>query len=461
MIAHDIIITALTISTFIYGVFIFLIWLKTRFLGFVIGLIALYYWTLLGAWILVYEEVYGRLQLTRYHHLFQRLFPVRLDEDYLSALLLYSLFLLIVSGWILMFARRHSRMIIGPNPLQLSHAVFIACSAAALVPTYMLSGSVIEYAVQRGVSAYGAIHGGGGKGMSLFAVHQVFLNTGTMSLGIGMGIWFSGKKGLYLRARSQGKASAIGYCLLLAIWFTYCAILGDKSTLVFAIAVTVLIYFANCPRTRPLAGITFGIAAMAVVLMVDTIRSMNPTEISLEFLLTKYEEMILKGLFSNEAFGAHFSMYGVLRYDCPFTYGSDVLTFLVAWIPRFIWADRPQYNYWHYAEHVGAATDQGFTIHHATAWYLDFHIAGLALAGVLMAYIWTSLYNKWGQLAWYKQSWKRALIFIAPISFSAFTPIFIRGGIGSYKGYIISGLIVPWVIITASSFFASHAIKRP
>ena len=99
---------------------------------------------------------------------------------------------------------------------------------------------------------------------------------------------------------------------------------------------------------------------------------------------------------SNEAFGAHLSLYGVLYFHSPLTYGSSLNSLLASVVPRIFWPDRPDDIYSHYAATVGIAEgvgEQGFSIHHATGWYLNFGLPGLLLGAVMWGWVWSRCFN--------------------------------------------------------------------
>ena len=65
-----------------------------------------------------------------------------------------------------------------------------------------------------------------------------------------------------------------------------------------------------------------------------------------------------------------------------------LLSMLASVIPRFAWPSRPPDIYLHYADSIGVAEGQGFTIHHATGWYLNFGVLGILVGALLWGWVW-------------------------------------------------------------------------
>ena len=53
---------------------------------------------------------------------------------------------------------------------------------------------------------------------------------------------------------------------------------------------------------------------------------------------------------SNEAFAAHFSMYGVLADAVPPKFGYSLYALVCSVIPRVLWPDRPLDIYFYYSD---------------------------------------------------------------------------------------------------------------
>jgi len=62
-------------------------------------------------------------------------------------------------------------------------------------------------------------------------------------------------------------------------------------------------------------------------------------------------------------------------------------------VPRVLWPDRPRDIYLYYSESVGSIQNQGYSIHHATGWYLSFGHLGVVLGAMVMGLVWSWCLN--------------------------------------------------------------------
>jgi hypothetical protein len=75
------------------------IWKKTKQIAFPIGISLLYYWSLLGAWFIIFDGLTGQKGKEfghHYYYLFEKMFPVHADNSYLLTISLYALFIITI-----------------------------------------------------------------------------------------------------------------------------------------------------------------------------------------------------------------------------------------------------------------------------------------------------------------------------------------------------------------------------
>jgi hypothetical protein len=142
-------------------------------------------------------------------------------------------------------------------------------------------------------------------------------------------------------------------------------------------------------------------------------------------------------------------LYGVLRFEAPITYGTSLISLAASVVPRVFWPVRPLDVYPYYAESVQAAGGQGYSLHHAAGWYLNFGVAGVMLGGVVWGWLWASLFNRFHQ-ARPNQVAMRFFTVLAPWVFVAGIPGLIRTGIEGYKGLAVDSFLVPTVSLALS-----------
>src|SRR5579871_3097947 len=95
----------LTIATVVIAALAFALFRKRQDYGVLVGVAALYYWSLFGAWAIVIDKT-GGFSGKNYHYLEQKLFPIALDRDYLVALGLYAGFIVVVQLTMLAMVER-------------------------------------------------------------------------------------------------------------------------------------------------------------------------------------------------------------------------------------------------------------------------------------------------------------------------------------------------------------------
>lgn len=432
----------LSVATIVVAFLSVVLWWKTRAAAFPIGAFFLYYWSLYGGWAVVSDGL-GRDSGKRYHYLFDRLFVVHLDRVYFTALVYYALFIVLVllaALWNVRGVRPSS----APGArLRLLHSRVLFICAAALAASYLIMSDALSVASSVGISGY--IHTRQGPS-ELFTLHQVLNRVAIVPAALGLAVYASGGDARFIVCATRpvfGRA----YAAVLLTAFAYCIALGNKNELFFALVAAVLLYLSNArkPRLGLLAGV--GIAAFAGIAWIDLLRGkpLNAITSGLnlhDIVSTAYAV----ALSSNEAFGAHFSLYGALQYDVPFTYGRSLLSLAASVVPRIAWSDRPGTVYEHYAAHVGAVSGQGYSIHHAAGWYLNFGVTGIVVGAVLLGSLWAALYNKLGARSGRPRTLAGELFStIAFMTFTANLPALLRAGPEAYKGVAVDAFLIPFV----------------
>jgi hypothetical protein len=136
-------------------------------------------------------------------------------------------------------------------------------------------------------------------------------------------------------------------------------------------------------------------------------------------------------------------MYGVLAAGTPVNFGYSLYAFVCSLVPRAFWPDRPRDIYLYYSESVGTIQNQGYSLHQATGWYLNFGYAGVILGGIVMGLIWAKCLNAHGRLGERAGLLMRLFAIVAPWTFVANLPPVIRAGPEGYKGFVVDGALIP------------------
>ena len=421
------------------------IWRRTRTISFPLGIFVLYFWSFHGAWAVVHD-LHTNSVSGRYQYLYERMFPVHLDGDYLYALVLYWLFVMAVAVAVLLFVRPASRVSLQPgDALRIRHSYLLVISAVAFVGSaFIIRHQLLQVALANR-SGYD-LTSQGAEVVPLFSLHQSLNRLTVMPLAIGIPLLFTPSSSRFLAA-SATPAVKGAYALIVVAVFAYGFLLGNKAELFAAMLSGVVIYVLNCGKPN-YKGMALGALVMfGGIAITDYIRTVPVGDVLDGQVDTgRLVKAPLEILSSNEAYATHFSMYGVLHHQMPHTYGKGVLSTIAAFVPRFLWKDRPPLTYNYYAEQLGLPETQGFTLHHATGWYINFGAAGVLMGGGLLGAVWVWLFRRF-QVG-------GALAIVGLIGFAFVTgglADFVRAGIASYKSLALYNVVFPLGVVWLAS----------
>ncbi len=446
----------LVVSTTIIAGLAALLFVRTGSVSFPLGMLFLYFWSLHGGWSIVADGL-GAAEKKPHHYLYEKIFSIELNDDYLHALLLYAGFVIVIELTVLWTVRKPP---VGSGasgtPVHISHASVLLVSVIAALASYLIVKDQLMTAVMLGKSGYAATRGGLGELLPLFTLHQVLNRVALFPLAIGVAVLIVGRNGKWI-VGDRNVLIGIGYAAVLGCLFVYLTILGNKNELFSGLILGGLLYVANSKTIR--WGMVGSAAAAAIVgiVLVDFLRAFPLIALWEEMDWWEALEWVSEVRGSNEAFGAHFSLYGALHFHAPFTYGSSFVSLLASAVPRLVWPDRPGDIYAHYTANTGIVEgigEQGFSIHHATGWYLNFGLLGLFLGALIWGLIWARCFNAYQGLQGENGTprWWYMFALLAPWGFVASIPPLIRAGPEGYKGLVIEGLLIPAIVLTVASY---------
>lgn len=436
----------LAVETLLIAVLAWRLWAKTRSVSFVFGAALLYYWTLAGAWVLVHDKLSsGPGQDYHYSYFETRLFPVSLDGSYFEALVLYALFIAVVLAVTLMAVRTPQDGSRKFRPLMVSHWRLILLAGVAGLCSYAIVRSSLAEAAQLNASGYVFTRSVMAHN-PLFSLQQLLNRLSLLSLMLGLAIMASGPDARYLVAR-RSRSALFGYAVVACGMLTLLIVLGDRNELVFSVLVALLFYIANARRPRMARLVVMSLVALAGLSLITYLRDAGLTET--KQALAEYDPSSTFTLLqtSNEQFAAHFSMYGVLRYHIPLTYGSSFVSLAESVVPRILWRNRPPDIYDYYAKTIRAEVGQGYTIHHAAAWYLNFGVAGVLMGAIVMGLLWAWCFNTAHRRVPFSGGFWTGALILAPWTFVAHLPMILRIGPEGYKDWALETMLLPAVIV--------------
>lgn len=185
----------------------------------------------------------------------------------------------------------------------------------------------------------------------------------------------------------------------------------------------------------------------------------NP-HVSTSYQVCSTREKIFKAvsgiIFSNELFAGHFSLYGVLHYQTEPSFGISFKNLMFSFVPSFIRKERPQDAYAYYAQSLNLPSDQGFTINHITAWYLNFGWMGLVIGPIFLCGM---ILSPWLINKKYWDKFPDITPIILIIFSICFGSILVRTGPEGFKSVIYEAWLIPFGIIGLNQFILKFLSK--
>lgn len=464
---HYLLLTALTLIILYLS---YRIWIKFKEPAFILGIALVYYWSLAGAWIIIFDELTGDKGKdfgVHYYHYREALFPIHLDNYYLQSILYYGVFIIVVQLCVFFIAKKPPLQITVFKPVVINHTVLIAGCIFGVILSCSLVWNEILTAAKFQESIYVVTRLQPGRFTTL---HQLLNICIVIALYVGLISYVSGSKSRYITGQKT-KALLWLYILCVFIVEGYLLLLGNKREIFFAGIFGGLFYYSNEEgkvRWQPI--VLLLTIVFTPMIFNDGLRSYSPVgleksfdttglelhiEREIEYTAFSVKSSTLSFLFSNEMFSSHFSMYGILSKDVPFTYGSSISSFFHSLIPRVFLPDRPETSYDYYVRSVNALAGQGYTIHHASGWFLNFGLAGILAGAALLGGLWAWLYNKMSLLTTVRNKFVKLVFIIGMLGFTAQLPSLIRSGPEAYKALLFEAILIPALIIYLSSLFVN------
>jgi len=437
--------TLLAAATLVIAALAAALYAQRRDVGLIVGIAALYYWSLYGAWSIVIDKT-GGFSGQHYQYLEAKMFPIALDGRYLLALALYAGFIILLELTLLVgLSRRRER----PIPrLILRHEAILVAGLAAGVGSYLVIRDQLSVAWATHTSAYWYTRSGGGE---WFTLHQVLNRVALIPPSIGMATLAAGRRSRFFVSVAR-RYTWPAYMLLAAAMGAFTFVLGNKNEVFTALLTGVLAYAGSVRRPQWWKVGMVVAAGLWFLAAVDFFRATPLSRIG-EAVLARGQDSGDVSHFvttSNEAFAAHFSLYGVLAAGTAPKFGYSMYSLACSLVPRVLWPERPRDIYLYYSESVGAIQNQGYSLHHATGWYLNFGYAGVALGAVVLGLIWTACLNARRRIRRRSGMLYRLFAIIAPWVLVAGLPPLIRAGPEGYKGLIIESFLIPLGVLLAA-----------
>lgn len=432
----------LTVATVMIGLLALALCQMRWDAGLLVGVAALYYWSLYGAWYLIIDKT-GGFSGQHYQYLEHKLFPIELDGNYLLTLGLYAGFIILTQVTLLAtLSRRPQREI--PR-LVMRHGPILIIGLLAAAGSFYIIGDKLSaaWALQSSAYEYTRVDVD-----QWFTLHQVLNRVALIPPAIGCATLLAGKDSRYFVSVTR-RYTLPAYLVLFAGMGIFTFVLGNKSEVLAALLAGFLTYMASARRPSLLKVGLIVAGGLWFLYTIDLFRGTPITKLG-EAVSQRLEDATHVGRFlesSNEAYGAHFSMYGVLANGVEPRFGYSLYSLACSVIPRVLWPNRPRDTYLYYSESVGAIQNQGYSIHHATGWYLTFGYGGIALGAIVLGLVWAWCLNAHQRIRPKSGLLYRLFATIAPWVFVACLPALIRSGPEGYKGFAVDGVLTPMLCL--------------
>lgn len=449
------------------------IWLLNKDFTIPISIFFIYYFTLGGAIIFpldAYSGFKGAEIGLHYLPMFERLFIVCFDFNYFIACLYYVLFILAFQYSFIYFMKksnfkselisdsRNSKVII------INTGLVLFISMTLILISFYLLRDEIFYAIANEKSIYLTTRA---NSNTYYTLHQLANEFSVILPFIvyAFAILKNNKFNIKIKQNKFSFAVLLISCIISSL---YIGFLGNRREILSGIVICTLISLNEYKNINYKRLATIFTIVIAIFLMNNFFRSTAiPVTInklshpsyneSIKFKteeshneesgIQKSKAAIGSFIFSNELFYAHFSMYGVLDKKVPITYGSSMVYLISSLIPRSIYTNRPPDVYTYYAKSVNAVPGQIYTIHHATAWYLNFGILGIFLGAIILAAIFAFAFKLNRVNFKSENKYVTYLKFLMPFLICSQIVTFITAGPEAYKAMIIEGVCIPVFLI--------------
>ncbi len=270
-----------------------------------------------------------------------------------------------------------------------------------------------------------------------FTLHQVLNRVALLPPAIGFATLTAGNRSRYF-VNIRRRYTLAAYAILFVGMGIFTFVLGNKNEVLVALLTGLLAYLASVRRPN-LFKVTLVVAAgFWFLYAIDFFRAVPVAGLT-DAVTERLDQATGVARFmtsSNEAFAAHFSTLWRAGGERAAALAEPYSLYALACsvVPRVLWPARPLDIYFYYSDSVGAIQNQGYSVHHATGWYLNFGIPGVALGGVVLGMVWACCLNAHQRIRPGSGLLFRLFATVSPWLFVAYLPPLVRAGPEGYKG---------------------------
>jgi hypothetical protein len=427
------------------------VWARMRSVSVILGLLLIYYFSLYGSAFIIMEQL-GIETGMRFKSLATKLIYPNLDTAYWLTMFGYFLFTVSVIGGLLGAARASPTKPKEPihikfNFLTLATLAFIAqCTSLYLIKDHLVEiaiGNATGYEIFSSIETNWA-----------YSLSKALREIGTTAAFAGFGAYWATQQ---YTPEARSRLAVAGLLLNILLATSLSIVTGDKHELLTSILAGIAAFSLLGGRFQFAQIVSLVSLSIAIFALIEGTRGTGLLANNSDSL----GESLITGMFdtitSNEAFAAHLSLYGIFKYDLPVHWGSGFVDFVLSIPPRFLGLPRPEGIYQIYVEGIFAKIGQGFTIHHAAAWYLNLSWLGFILGGLILGSLWGSAVDLARRSRRNEHSWQAVLAFAMPVAILGYLPSLLRAAIETYKGFTVFALGIFLIFFISSRRGQHHA----
>jgi hypothetical protein len=396
-----------------------------------------YLYTVYGFTIILIEERFGKIYFGKkdfqYDYLFAKMFDVKVNDSFSISMFAVLIFILILS---LISSALVNRLKYYKVDYQINHirtwllsGIFIALSVSVVV--FNVNWNSIA---ANNENLYTALRYKDELPL-FYSIHQLCIR----------GALFVALLVMFEPSRDGRNGLMFLKIVPLIVLTLYCTLLGNRAELISFFLMASTIYAMQTRIT--LKALFAAVVTLTVISLIGSVRGLKiDSEFSVSDLFNPLGA-IWNLISSNEFFAPVLSLYGVIDKNVDPSYLISFYWLLFSVIPRDFGLERPQDSYLYYATNTINDFGQGYAMHHITSYYINFGLVGFVLCGIVLSFIFIvsfTIRNK--EIA--RNSIERKLFKLwMPAFVMGLYPSILRGGIEGYKGLIVEGLLLPFILI--------------
>lgn len=285
----------------------FRIWKIYKNLTFPIVTAVLYFWSLMGAWLFIFDRLtgFGKNIGFAYYYLLDKMFRVDLDGTYNLVILSYGLFILLFQGFVfyglkrlkLKFPEEKQTESVSRNPFQGSQVPFLLIAMVCMACSLFLVKDVLISAMLLHESIYSNVRSGG---VPLYSLHQYFNWIMVFSFAWYLALYYRKDKAI-----ADVKKPTILFWICFLLMVIYLSVIGTRHELFLGGLFFIL--FVSYPyrsiRKNKLFYGTFFIVFFIVLALNDPMRGMASSlmeKVGVTAMVDSPENQKIADIYSND-----------------------------------------------------------------------------------------------------------------------------------------------------------------